>query len=190
MALGPSGEILVSDSTKNGGVYALVDAKKDFKPAERKKLADGLERPYGLAFWKGYLYIGEETSVKRYKYDAKNMSLGKGEEVVSLAGLGGGHWTRSLLFDSKGEKLYVGAGSRSNVSAGEDPRRAAINPASGSNSTGCIVRTWRSSWAKKNASIISWSTWYCRIPIGSGLGCVTASRISHSRADCRVRWWS
>ena len=127
MALGPSGEILVSDSTKNGGVYALVDAKKNFKPAERKKLTGGLERPYGLAFWKGYLYIGEETSVKRYKYDTKNMSVGKGEEVVSLAGLGGGHWTRSLLFDSKGEKLYVGLGSRSNVSAGEDPRRAAIN---------------------------------------------------------------
>jgi len=85
-----------------------VDAKKDFKPAERKKLADGLERPYGLAFWKGYLYNREETSVKRYKYDAKNMSLGKGEEVVSLAGLGGGHWTRSLLFDSKGENCTWG----------------------------------------------------------------------------------
>lgn len=121
MALDPNNALLVSDSTKNGAVYILDQQK------QRKKLIDGLERPYGLAFWKGYLYVGEETSIKRYKYDAQNRSVGKGEEVISLAGLGGGHWTRSLLFDRKGEKLYVGVGSRSNVSAGEDPRRAAIN---------------------------------------------------------------
>src|SRR5579872_1787225 len=121
MALGPSGELLVSDSIKNGAVYVLEGEK------ERKKLIGGLDRPYGLAFWKDYLYVGEETSVKRYKYDASDRSVGQGEEVISLAGLDGGHWTRSLLFDRKGEKLYVGVGSRSNVSAGEDPRRAAIN---------------------------------------------------------------
>src|SRR5690349_9255217 len=121
MALGPSGELLISDSIKNGAVYVLEGQK------ERKKLIAGLDRPYGLAFWKDYLYVGEQSSVKRYKYDAKNRSVGQGEEVVSLAGLDGGHWTRSLLFDRKGEKLYVGVGSRSNVSAGEDPRRAAIN---------------------------------------------------------------
>jgi glucose/arabinose dehydrogenase len=121
MLLGPGGELLVSDSIKNGSVYVL-DRNK-----QRKKLLDGLDRPYGLAFWKDYLYVGEVTSIKRYKYDSKAQTAGKGEEVVSLAGLDGGHWTRSLLFDRKGEKLYVGTGSRSNVSAGEDPRRAAIN---------------------------------------------------------------
>jgi glucose/arabinose dehydrogenase len=121
MLLGPGGELLVSDSTKNGSVY-VVDRNK-----QRKKLLDGLDRPYGLAFWKDYLYVGEVTSIKRYKYDSKAQTAGKGEEVISLAGLDGGHWTRSLLFDRKGEKLYVGTGSRSNVSAGEDPRRAAIN---------------------------------------------------------------
>ncbi|HKW96325.1 MAG TPA: PQQ-dependent sugar dehydrogenase [Bryobacteraceae bacterium] len=121
MALDSNNALLVSDSTKNGAVYVLDQQK------QRKKLIDGLDRPYGLAFWKDYLYVGEQTSIKRYKYDAQNKSAGKGEEVISLAGLGGGHWTRSLLFDRKGAKLYVGVGSRSNVSAGEDPRRAAIN---------------------------------------------------------------
>jgi glucose/arabinose dehydrogenase len=121
MLLGPGGELLVSDSIKNGSVH-VIDRNK-----QRKKLLDGLDRPYGLAFWKDYLYVGEVTSIKRYKYDSKAQTAGKGEEVISLAGLDGGHWTRSLLFDRKGEKLYVGTGSRSNVSAGEDPRRAAIN---------------------------------------------------------------
>lgn len=31
------------------------------------------------------------------------------------------------MFDSKGEKLYVGIGSGSNIDTGEDPMRAAIN---------------------------------------------------------------
>jgi glucose/arabinose dehydrogenase len=124
MLLGPKGELLLSDSADRGTVYVFEDVSK---PGQRKKLIEGLDRPYGLAFWKDYLYVGEQTSIKRYNYDAANRTVGKGEEVISLAGLGEGHWTRSLLFDSKGEKLYVGVGSRSNVSAGEDTRRAAIN---------------------------------------------------------------
>lgn len=126
MLAGPSGEIILSDSSE-GSVYVLVDKNKSYKNPERKKILEGLERPYGLALWKDYLYVGERTSIKRYKYDAKAMSVGQGEEVVSLKGFTPGHWTRSLLFDRKGEKLYVGVGSGSNVDTGEDPRRAAIN---------------------------------------------------------------
>lgn len=44
-----------------------------------------------------------------------------------MRGIGSHHWTRSLLFDRAGKKLYVGVGSGSNNSTGEDPRRAAIN---------------------------------------------------------------
>ena len=124
MLLGPNGELLLSDSADQGTVYVFEDVNK---PEQRKKLIEGLNRPYGLAFWKDYLYVGERTSIKRYKYDGTNHTVGKGEEVISLEGFGAGHWTRSLLFDSKGEKLYVGVGSGSNVSPGEDPRRAAIN---------------------------------------------------------------
>ena len=122
MLEGPGGEILLADSAARGEgcVYVL-------RSGERKKLIAGLDRPYGLAFWKDYLYVGEPQSVKRYRYDAKDLTAGPGEEVISLAGFGNGHWTRSLLFDRAGSKLYVGVGSASNVSPGEDPRRAAIN---------------------------------------------------------------
>jgi glucose/arabinose dehydrogenase len=123
MLLGPSNEILLSDSAGNGGgtVWVLKADKT------RKKLIEGLDRPYGLALWNNYLYVAEPQSVKRYEYDSKNVTAGKGQEVISLAGFGGGHWTRSLLFDREGKKLYVTVGSGSNVSTGEDPRRAAIN---------------------------------------------------------------
>src|SRR5258706_4804765 len=102
MLQGLAGEILVSDAVaeNKGAVYAL-------KGSQRKKLIANLDRPYGLALWKDYLYVGEPTSVKRYKYDGNALTAGKGEEVVSLAGFGQGHWTRSLLFVKNCKYLKV-----------------------------------------------------------------------------------
>ncbi len=119
MVLGPSSEILLSDS-KGGAVYVL-------KPEPRKKLIEHLDRPFGLAFWKDYLYVAETTSLKRYKYDSKKMTVGPGEQIVEMKDFGKGHWTRSLLFNRAGNKLYLGIGSGSNVDTGEDSKRAAIN---------------------------------------------------------------
>ena len=130
MLLGPGGELLLSDAADgpNGTVFVMPLNKADgYQAHDSKKLIAGLDRPYGLAFWHEYLYVGEPESIKRYKYDAKAMTAGAGEEVISLKGFGHGHWTRSLLFDRAGQKLYVGVGSGSNVSPGEDPVRAAIN---------------------------------------------------------------
>lgn len=127
MIIGPSGEILMSDADDGGGVYALVDKNKSYKDPERHLLIEGLDRPYGLALWKDYLYVGERTSIKRYKYDSKNWKLGAGEEIIPLHDFKISHWTRSLLFDAKGEKLYVGIGSASNVDTDGPPLRAAIN---------------------------------------------------------------
>jgi glucose/arabinose dehydrogenase len=122
MLLGPSNEILLSDAARGtGGAVYVLQGK------ERKAIIQGLDRPYGLALQDGYLYVGEPESIKRYKYDAKAMTAGPGQEIISLKGFGGGHWTRSLLFSVDGKRLCVGTGSGSNVSPGEDPRRAAIN---------------------------------------------------------------
>ena len=124
MLLGPSNEILLADSGRrpdNSGIVYVLHGK------ERKKLIEKLNQPYGLAMLNGYLYVGECDSVKRYKYDAKAMTAGPGEEVASLKDQGSHHWTRSLLFDRAGKYLYVGVGSASNVATGEDPRRAAIS---------------------------------------------------------------
>ncbi|MFH0351421.1 MAG: PQQ-dependent sugar dehydrogenase, partial [Chromatiales bacterium] len=120
MALGPSKELLVSD-IENGAVYVVRNSKKS-------RLIAGLDRPYGLAFQNEWLYVAEATSVKRYAYDAKTGKIrGNGEEVIALKDFGRGHSTRTLLFDARGDKLYLGIGSRSNIDAGEHPMRAAIN---------------------------------------------------------------
>src|SRR5215831_9013982 len=98
MLLGPSNEILLTDTgggngTDASGVIYILKGK------ERKPILQNLRRPYGLAIQDGYLYVGEPESIKRYKYDTKTQTASAdGQEIISLKGLGQGHWTRSLLF--------------------------------------------------------------------------------------------
>ena len=122
MALGPSGEVLVSESVAKGAVTVLTDNGKT-----RKRLIENLDRPSTLVLWRDYLYVAEPTSIKRYKYDSKSLTAGPGEEVISLAGYDKGHWTRALLFDRRGEKLYLGVGSSADHVVGDPANRAAIS---------------------------------------------------------------
>ncbi|HEY3740486.1 MAG TPA: PQQ-dependent sugar dehydrogenase [Bryobacteraceae bacterium] len=121
MLEGPGGEVLITESTAKGSVTVLTDGGKS-----RKKLIEGLDRPYGLALRNSYLYVGEPTSIKRYKYDSKTMTAGPGEEIISLKGYSAGHVTRSLQFDPKGEYLYAGIGSSADHVVGDPENRAAI----------------------------------------------------------------
>lgn len=73
------------------------------------------------------LSLGCHASIKRYQYDSKTLTTGQGEKVVSYAGLGKGHNSRSILCDLKKAKMYVSCGSESNATTGEGPLRAALN---------------------------------------------------------------
>lgn len=125
MLEGPGGEILVSNTVPNGTVDLLAD--RGSNPAEKRVLLSGLDRPYGMAFWKDYLYVAETTSLKRYKYDRKSMTATSPEEIVPMKDFGKGHITRTVLFNPKGDKLYLAAGSSANVVTGDPEMRAAIN---------------------------------------------------------------
>lgn len=115
----PGGKVLVTDAVPDGAVY-LIEGGKPGKPLIR-----GLERPFGMALWGGYLYVGEPQSIKRYRLDMQSLEAGPGEEVIALKGYTAGHWTRAIAFDKRGT-LYVGVGSGSNVSAGDPPDRAVV----------------------------------------------------------------
>jgi len=127
MILAPGGQVLVSDSGRlavganAGTVYAVTPGN------QKKVVVSGLDRPYGLALWKGYLYVGETESIKRFKFDARALKASDGQEILSLKGFNGFHWTRNLLFSRDGTKLYIAVGSGSNNNVGEDERRAAVS---------------------------------------------------------------
>jgi glucose/arabinose dehydrogenase len=84
-----------------------------------------LAQPFGLAFNKGYLYVGNTGSIVRYKYtDGDLVAQGEPEKIMDLPT--GGHSTRNIIFNRAGTKMYVAVGSQSNNNAGEDCRRAAV----------------------------------------------------------------
>ena len=121
MLLGPGNEILLSDTSTNGSVFVIKDGT-------RTPIIEKLDRPYGLALKGDQLYVAEPTSIKRYTYDAKTMTVtSPGTEIISLPGMGTGHTTRTLAFNRDGSKLYLSVGSQSNINLGEDPMRAAVH---------------------------------------------------------------
>ncbi|MEJ7605216.1 MAG: PQQ-dependent sugar dehydrogenase [Bryobacteraceae bacterium] len=119
----PGGGILVTESVTNGSVLLLDGANRDGKSA--KKLIEGLDRPFGLAWKDNYLYVTEATSIKRYKHNG-DRTFAKGKEIIPLKDFGKGHWSRTLAFDPGGTKLYVGIGSEGDIAKEMVDRRAAI----------------------------------------------------------------
>ncbi len=120
----PNGDIFVTES-KPGRIRVLRDTTGDGKPDLNEVFADGLDRPFGLAFYPAgpnpeYLYAANTGSVIRFPYavgDTK--ATGKPETITELSEgghlTGGGHWTRDICFNGDGSKLYVAVGSKTNV---------------------------------------------------------------------------
>ena len=128
MLLGPNSEVLLSDSQDEGLLYVLQDTDHDGVADQRHILIEGMYRPYGIALWQDYVYIAGTTEVKRWKYNASTMTVsGEGETIVSWPQFLQSHWTRTIIFSRDGTKMFVTIGSGSNVNAGEDSRRAAVN---------------------------------------------------------------
>ncbi len=120
MVEGPGGEILLSDTIANGSVIAL-------KNGTRTDLLTGLDRPYGLALWHEYLYVGQPESVTRYKYDSHALTATQPQVVVAMPGYVKGHVTRTILFDETANKMYLAVGSSGDLVVGDPEMRAAVN---------------------------------------------------------------
>lgn len=149
MALAASGDVFVAEPARDAAaVTVLRDADRDGVAERREVFAAGLNRPFGLAFWKQYLYVGNNDSVVRFAYAPGQLTASAApEKVVDLppsdAALdqdtatrlkidisqtrGYNHWTRNVLFNPAGTKMYVTVGSATNATPEADPRRAAIN---------------------------------------------------------------
>jgi glucose/arabinose dehydrogenase len=108
-----------------GKITILRDANQDGVAEQRFTFASGLDNPYGLAFHGQWLYVGNEGAVVRLPFTPRQTTTNaKPEQIAELPS--GGHSTRGVLFNNAGTKMYVSIGSRSNVSSGEPPERAAI----------------------------------------------------------------
>lgn len=112
----PAGSLYAALS-RDGSVVRL-DAEDG---SRRDVVVEGLNRPYGLAFHDGWMYVGERHRIVRYR----GPSYETAEVVVPDLPTGGSHWTREISFDAEG-RLLVAVGSSCNVCEEKDPRRAAV----------------------------------------------------------------
>lgn len=124
MAVSPPGDLFVSVPSR-GQIVALPDRDGDGKADRAVVYAEGLNRPHGLAFFRGFLYVTETGAVMRIPFRPGDWAGGRPEAVVPDLPPGGGHWTRTITFGPDG-KMYVSVGSSCNVCEERDPRRAAI----------------------------------------------------------------
>ena len=127
LALAPNGDVFLVDS-RAGRILVLRDSKNSGKADERFVFAEHLNLPFGMAFWKDYLYVGDTDAVLRFHYHAgQTKADGPPEKIADLPGRGyNQHWTRNLVFSPDGSRMYVTVGSASNDSP-EPPPRAAIS---------------------------------------------------------------
>src|SRR6185436_13939397 len=87
MALAPNGDVFLSEpaSRTAGKITVLRDADRDGVAEIRETFASGLNRPFGLAFWKGYLYVGNNDSVIRFTYvSGQTVADGAPEKIAEL----------------------------------------------------------------------------------------------------------
>jgi glucose/arabinose dehydrogenase len=127
MALARNGDVFVTDSRANK-IVVLRDSNKDGIAEERFTFVEGLNQPFGMAFWQNYFYVGNTDAVIRFTYKpGQTKAEGVPEKIADLPGKGyREHWTRNILFSPDGKKMYVTVGSESNVSVEPDPMRATI----------------------------------------------------------------
>lgn len=127
IVVAPNGDFFLTDSQANT-IYVLRDADGDGKAEGRETFLTGLNRPFGIAFHPGYVYIANTNNVIRYRYEpGQTKASGEPEVVVPELPASGrnNHWTRNLIFNKDHTKLYISVGSASNIGI-EPAERATI----------------------------------------------------------------
>jgi glucose/arabinose dehydrogenase len=124
MTIAPSGDIFLAETGANQ-VVILRDPGFTGMAQSREVFAAGLKRPFGIAFYDNYVYIGNSDSIVRFHYDPKTSKrTGEMEKLMDVPD--GGHITRNLAITPDGKHLLIAVGSAGNVETDDPSIRAAI----------------------------------------------------------------
>ncbi|GAB3527413.1 sorbosone dehydrogenase family protein [Pontibacter brevis] len=131
----PNQDIFVAESDDEeksaNQITLLRDTNHDGQPETREVFLSGVKQPYGMLVLNGYFYVALVDKLVRYPYkEGQTKMTAKGEQILSLpAGGYNHHWTRNIIANPQGTKIYVSVGSASNVGEygmKEEERRANI----------------------------------------------------------------
>jgi glucose/arabinose dehydrogenase len=137
----PNGDVLVAESNTNhslgekiggaiiGAAHAnnlshsadritlLRDTNHDGLPDVRETFLKDLNQPFGMLLLHSWLYVANTDGLWRFSYVKGQTKITEpGEKILDLpAGKHNRHWTRNLITNKKGDKIYIAVGSGSNV---------------------------------------------------------------------------
>jgi glucose/arabinose dehydrogenase len=140
----PNGDVLVAESStepRSGGgivgwiantmqrragaldesadrITLLRDSDRDGDVESRHVFAENLNQPFGMLLVDDYFYVANTDAVVRYRYTPDSVRVpGHPETVLQLPFREGdnGHWTRNIVANADGTKIYVAVGSSSNI---------------------------------------------------------------------------
>lgn len=117
--IAPNNDIFVVESNtfKSANQITIFrDKDNDGVFETREIFKDGLNMPFGMLVLGNYFYIANTDGLYRFPYSAGDLKLrGSGTKILELpAGGYNNHWTRNLLANADGSKIYVSVGSASN----------------------------------------------------------------------------
>ena len=132
----PNGDILVSESQTNkkksaNDIILFRDADGDGTYELRQSFMRDLSQPLGMLVLNNWFYVGHTDGIYRYPYKPGQLEItARGEKIVDLPPGGyNNHWTRNIIANADGSKLYISTGSGSNVGEHgmeQEARRACI----------------------------------------------------------------
>ena len=128
----PNGDVLVMESLPQQSTSRIVllrDSAKSGTPAVRQSFLRRLNMAFGMALIGNRFYVGNTDGIVVFPYRSGDTQIKRRpEKILDLPA--GGHYTRNLLADPAGKKIYVAVGSSGNIDEQrvdeKDPRRAAI----------------------------------------------------------------
>jgi len=128
--IAPNNDIFVVESSADR-ITILRDNDKNGNYETRGIYIKELNRPFGVLVLNNYFYVANTDGVYRFAYSAANSKLtSEGKKILELpAGGYNNHWTRNLISNADGSKIYVTVGSGSNVAEHgmeNEVRRASI----------------------------------------------------------------
>jgi hypothetical protein len=121
LRVAPNGDIFVSETGQNR-IRVLRAGDGADTPSENQIFAEGLERPFGIAFYPlgdnpQWLYVANINSVVRFPYHNGDLKVSGSVEVIvpKLCDGSGAHTTRDVVFSKDGKRMFISVGSGSNV---------------------------------------------------------------------------
>ncbi len=97
-------------------IYLFRDANGDGKPEIQSPYLTDLKQPFGLLVLKDFFYVANTDGLWRYPYNQNEIKASsQGEKVLELPSGGyNNHWTRNIIANEDGSKIYISVGSASN----------------------------------------------------------------------------